>query len=98
MAFRLLNDRIAVIPHGVEETSASGLILGESAQGPLRYGIIAHVGNGHVSEHTGERIPLDFVPGDEVFFVRFGGQPLTVDGTEYIFLNPNEIIGVVERA
>jgi len=93
MPFNLLDDRVAVIVDEVEETSASGLILTDSAMSPLRYGVVSHVGEGHVSEALGQIIAPLVEPGDRVFFHRASGQPLTIEGVEYVILGPREIIG-----
>ena len=95
MPFNLLDDRVAVIVDEIEETSASGLILTDSAMSPLRYGVVSHVGEGHVSEALGQIIAPLVEPGDRVFFHRASGQPLTIEGTEYVILAPREIIGRV---
>lgn len=93
MTFALNDDRVAVRVDEVEETTTSGLILTEGGQSPLRYGVVTHVGNGHVSEVTGEWIAPPFEVGQRVFFHRASGQMLAVDGAEYLFLAPREIIG-----
>lgn len=94
MAFRLLHDRVAVIADEVSEMTESGLIIGEAAQSPLRYGTVANVGTGHVSEHTSDLVPMIVSEGDRVFFNRFSGQPLEIDGVEYVILSQAEIIGI----
>jgi chaperonin GroES len=96
MPFRLLEDRIAVVAEELPDTTESGLIITESAQSVLRYGAVALVGIGHRSEESGELIPMDVAVGDRVFFHRASGQPLDIEGTEYVFLSPREIIGVCE--
>ena len=96
MSFRLLHDRIAVIADEIPETSASGLILTEAAQSPLRYGTVAQVGHGHYSEALNEPIMIPLSEGDRVFFHRSSGQPLEIDDTEYVILSSSEIIGVTE--
>jgi chaperonin GroES len=93
MMFQLNDDRIAVIADEVEETSASGLILTDSAMSPLRWGVVSHVGIGHISETLGEIIAPLIEQGDRVFFHRASGQPLTIEGVEYVILAPREIIG-----
>ena len=96
MSFRLLEDRIAVIAEKLQETTESGLIVTESAQPVLRYGVVAFVGVGHRSRESGALIPMDVAVEDRVFFHRASGQPLEIEGTEYVFLSPQEIIGVCE--
>jgi chaperonin GroES len=94
MSFRLLHDRIAVIPDLVAETTESGLIIGEAVLSPLRYGTVANVGTGHVSEHTSELVPMILSVDDRVFFHRASGQPLEINGVEYVILSQAEIIGI----
>jgi len=95
MDFELLEDRIAILADEVEETTESGLIITESAQPVLRFGTIAKTGLGRRSEHTGEPIGYDVAEGDRVFFHRSSGQPLEIEGVEYIIITPRELIGVV---
>jgi chaperonin GroES len=96
MSFRLLDERVAVIADPLEEQTDSGLFVPESGQSPLRYGVVAKIGSGRRSEHTGEPVPMDVQPGDKVFFPRLAGQPLKVEDVEYVFLSPREIMGVVD--
>lgn len=94
MSFRLLHDRIAVLAEEVAETTASGLIVTEAAQTPLRYGVVTHVGQGIRSAETNEPVSLDVAEGDRVFFHRVSGQPLEIEGVEYVILSNAEIIGI----
>ena len=97
MTFQLLHERIAVIADELSDTTESGLIVTEAALPVLRYGEVAQVGKGRRSEHTNEHISIDVAEGDRVFFHRASGQPLEIEGIEYVFLSPNEIIGIEER-
>ena len=95
MAHKLQGDRVSVIADPVVTTTASGLELPESAVNNVpRYGTVAEVGTGHRSEQTGELIPIDLEPGDRVFFHRVSGEVWEIEGTDYLVLNPREIIGV----
>jgi chaperonin GroES len=94
MSFRLLHDRIAVLADEIPETTESGLIISEAAQSPLRHGKVATVGQGHRSEHTNEPVALDVQEGDRIFFHRASGQPLEIEGIEYVILSNAEIIGI----
>lgn len=91
MAFRLNDDRVAVLADEISETTETGLIVPDSGQNPIRYGIVSNVGTGRRSD-TG-RVPIDFEVGQRVFFHRFSGQVMEIEGTEYVMLAPNEIIG-----
>lgn len=96
MSFRLLHDRIAVIADEWSEVTESGLIVTEAAQPVLRYGTVANVGTGHVSEHTSELVPMILQVDDRVFFHRASGQPLEIEGVEYVILSQAEIIGIAQ--
>lgn len=94
MAFNILHDRVVVVPEKVEERSlSSGLVLID--EGYIQFGTITHVGPGRVSELNGEQLHLDLKEGDRVFFPRAAGRPFTVDGTDYLLLTHEELVGVM---
>ena len=98
MTFRLLEDRVAVIADEIKETTESGLVLlpDSAAQEPIRYGTVHAVGEGHKSDYTGVCVHPGVIEGDRVFFNRHSGSTLEIDGTEYLFLNKSEIIGIAD--
>jgi chaperonin GroES len=93
MAFRLNDDRVAVLADEVSETTEAGLFVPDSGQNPLRYGVVMVVGSGRRSD-TG-RVPIDFLEGERVFFHKHSGQPMEIEGVTYVVLAPAEIIGTV---
>lgn len=95
MAFRLLGERIAVIADEVDDKTDFGLIIPEGSSGEalLRYGTVAVVSIGRRSE-AGNLVPIDIEKGDRVFFHKLSGVPMKLDGTEYVFLSPSEIVGI----
>lgn len=94
MPFRLNDDRVAVLADAVSEVTETGLFVPDSGQNPLRYGVVAVVGSGRRAD-TG-RVPIDFLVGERVFFHKHSGQPMEIEGLEYVVLAPAEIIGVVD--
>jgi chaperonin GroES len=94
MPFRLNDDRVAVLADAVSEVTETGLFVPDSGQNPLRYGVVAVVGSGRRAD-TG-RVPIDFLVGERVFFHKHSGQPMEIEGLEYVVLAPAEIIGVVQ--
>ena len=96
MSFRLFHNAVALIADEVAETTASGLIVAESAQSPLRYGTVTHVGSGDRSPYTGEIVVTDLAVGARVFFSRFSGQTLRIEDVDYLVLGFNEIAGIVD--
>ena len=96
MGFKLLEDRVAILAEEVKETNDSGLYVPESGQEVLRYGTVHAVGEGHKSEYTGICVSPGVIEGDRVFFNRHSGSTLEIDGTEYLFLDKREIIGIAD--
>ncbi len=98
MGFKLLEDRVAIIAEEVKETTESGLVLlpDSAAQEPIRYGTVHAVGEGHKSDYTGVCVYPGVNPGDRVFFNRHSGSTLEIEGTEYLFLDKREIIGIAD--
>ena len=98
MTFRLFEDRIAVLADPEKDTTESGIVLlpDSNALEQMRYGTVAVVGAGHVSDYTGTRVIVDLEVGDRVFFNRHSGSPITIDDVEYLFLNAREIVGVLD--
>lgn len=94
VAFKLNDDRVAVCAEEASETTEGGLYVPDGGQNPLRYGVVAAVGTGRRAD-TG-RVPIDFEAGERVFFHRHSGQPMEIEGDEYVILAPQEIIGTVE--
>jgi chaperonin GroES len=99
MAFSLKGNRIAVDAEPVNTKTESGLELPDSVlTNEPRYGTVVAVGTGNRSDMTGELVAPDITVGDRVFFHRMSGEKWKIDGTEYLVLGANEIIGVSETS
>ena len=73
MSLHPLDDRIVVRPGESEETTASGLVIPDTAKEKPQQGEVLAVGPGRRSEDTGELIPLDVKVGDTVVYSKYGG-------------------------
>src|SRR4030088_2487086 len=73
MKLKPLGDRLIVRAIEEEETTKSGIVLPDTAKEKPQKGKVLAVGDGKISEHTGERIPLDVSEGDEVLYSKYGG-------------------------
>ena len=97
MNIRPLHDRIVV--KRIEETAektASGLFIPDSAKEKPQQGEVVAVGNGKINEKTGERTPLDVKAGDRILFGKYSGSDIKIDGTEYLIMREDEVLGVLE--
>jgi chaperonin GroES len=82
-----LDDRIVVRPGESEETTASGLVIPDTAKEKPQQGEVLAVGPGRRADNTGEIIPLDVAVGDTVVYSKYGGTEITVDGEELLILS-----------
>ena len=95
MKLKPLGDRLIVKPVEEEETTASGLVLPETAKEKPQKGTVLAVGDGAVAE-DGSRRALDVSEGDEVLYSKYGGTELTVEGDEVLVLRESDILAKVK--
>jgi chaperonin GroES len=96
MSLKPLDDRIVVEPNEAEQTTASGLVIPDTAKEKPQQGKVLAVGPGKRAESTGELIPLDVKVGDTVLYSKYGGTEVTVDGKELLILSSRDVLAVVE--
>lgn len=96
VAIKPLEDRIVIKQVEAEQTTASGLVIPDSAKEKPQEGEVVAVGPGRVSDN-GTRIPLDVAVGDVVIYSKFGGTEVKHGGDEYLVLSARDILAVVTR-
>ena len=93
---RPLEDRVLIqVNEDAEQTTASGLVIPDTAKEKPQQGSVIAVGPGKRSEQTGEQIPLDVSEGDTVLFSKYGGTEVKVEGEEYMILSSRDILAVI---
>ena len=97
MNLQPLGDRIVVRPGESEETTASGLVIPDTAKEKPQQGEVLAVGPGARSEQTGEIIPLDVKTGDTVVYSKYGGTEITVEGEDLLILSSRDVLAVVKK-
>ena len=95
MNIRPLHDRIIVERLEEETTTASGIIIPDSAKEKPVQGNVIAVGKGKVTE-DGKVLPLDVKVGDKVLFGKYSGTEVKLDGKEFLMMREDDILGVVE--
>ena len=95
MNLKPLDDRIVVRANEAEQTTASGLVIPDTAKEKPQQGEVLAVGPGRRSDNTGEIIPLDVQVGDTVVYSKYGGTEITVGGEDVLILSSRDILAVV---
>ncbi len=90
-----LDDRVVVKASEAEQTTASGLVIPDTAKEKPQEGTVIAVGPGRISD-AGERIPLDVSEGDTVVYSKYGGTEIKLSGEEYLILSARDILAIVE--
>ncbi|CEH09514.1 MAG: co-chaperone GroES [Propionibacterium sp.] len=91
-----LEDRVLVEPLEAETTTASGLVIPETAKEKPQEGKVLAVGSGRVDD-KGVRVPMDVKEGDVVVFSKYGGTEVKYNNTDYLLLNARDILAVVVK-
>jgi chaperonin GroES len=91
MKLKPLGDRLIVKPIEEEETTASGIVLPDTAKEKPQKGKVVAVGDGAVNE-DGNRRPLDVAAGDEVLYSKYGGTEVTVEGDDLLVLRESDVL------
>jgi chaperonin GroES len=92
MKLKPLGDRLIVKPIEEEETTASGIVLPDTAKEKPQKGQVVAVGDGKWDEDGEKRIPLDVAEGDEVLYSKYGGTEVTVEGDELLVLRESDVL------
>jgi chaperonin GroES len=95
MKIRPLHDRVIVKRVEAERTTASGIVIPDSAGEKPDQGEIIAVGNGKIMD-DGKVRPMAVKAGDRVLFGKYSGQTVKVDGEELLVMREEDIMGVVE--
>lgn len=95
MNLQPLEDRIVVRPGAAEETTASGLVIPDTAKEKPQQGEVLAVGPGKRSEQTGDLIPVDVNVGDTVVYSKYGGTEITSGGEDLLILSARDVLAIV---
>ena len=96
ISIKPLEDRIVIRQVEAEQTTASGLVIPDTAKEKPQEGEVIAVGPGRVDDN-GNCIPVDVKVGDVVIYSRYGGTEVKYDGQEFQILSSRDVLAVVER-
>jgi chaperonin GroES len=92
-----LEDKILVQANEAETTTASGLVIPDTAKEKPQEGTVVAVGPGRWDEDGEKRIPLDVSEGDVVIYSKYGGTEIKYNGEEYLILSARDVLAVVNK-
>src|ERR1700761_1220120 len=92
-----LEDKILVQANEAETTTASGLVIPDTAKEKPQEGTVVAVGPGRWDEDGAKRIPVDVSEGDTVIYSKYGGTEIKYNGEEYLILSARDVLAVVSK-
>ncbi len=96
MKVKPLHDRVIIERVEAESKTAGGIIIPDNAKEKPQQGEVIAVGAGKVLE-DGKKAPLEVKKGDRVLFGKYSGTEIKIDGTEYLMMKEEDILGIVVK-
>ncbi|HOB75216.1 MAG TPA: co-chaperone GroES [Phycisphaerae bacterium] len=93
---RPLDDRVVVKQGEAEERTAGGIVLPDTAKEKPQRGTVVAAGPGKLLD-SGNRGALSVKVGDEVFYAKYAGSDVEVDGEKYVILRESDVLAVIEK-
>ncbi|MBE7324915.1 co-chaperone GroES [Nocardioides sp. Y6] len=90
-----LEDRIVVKPLEAEQTTASGLVIPDTAKEKPQEGEVVAVGPGRFADNGSDRLPVDVAVGDKVIYSKYGGTEVKYSGEEFLILSARDVLAIV---
>lgn len=94
VSIKPLEDKVVIKSAGAEQTTASGLVIPDTAQEKPQEGEVLAVGPGRIDDN-GNRVPLDVKVGDNVIYSKYGGTEVKHGGEDYLILSARDILAVI---
>jgi chaperonin GroES len=92
-----LGDRLVVEPIEAEETTASGILLPETAKEKPQEGKVIAAGPGRLDD-SGKRVAMEVKVGDIVLYAKYAGTEIKLDGDDKVLiLKESDVLALVER-
>ena len=95
MKFKPLGERALVQIVEREETTASGIVLPDTAKEKPQTAKVVAVGEGKLDKDD-QRVPVEVSQGAVIVFAKYSGTEISLDGEDYMILDADDILGIVE--
>ncbi len=96
MNVRPLGDKIIVQREEAATQTESGIFLPESAKDKPKTGKVIALGDGNLNKDTGDYLPFTVKKGETVIFSSYAGTEIKIDGSEYLIMTEDDILGIVD--
>lgn len=96
VSIKPLEDRIVVRPLDAEQTTASGLVIPDTAKEKPQEGEVLAVGDGKYDD-SGKRVPVDVSVGDKVLYSKYGGTEVKYDNEDLLILSARDVLAIIEK-
>ena len=96
ISIKPLEDRIVVQTAEAEQTTASGLVIPDTAKEKPQEGKVVAVGPGRIDD-SGNRVPVDVAEGDVGIYSKYGGTEVSYAGEDYLILSARDVLAVVTK-
>ncbi len=96
MAVKPLEDRVLVKQREAEEKTAGGIVLPDTAKEKPQRGTVEAVGPGKLL-NSGSRAQVSLKKGDEVFYGKYAGTEVEIDGQRFVILRESDVLAVLEK-
>ena len=96
MAVQPLDDRVLVKQSEAEERTAGGIVLPDTAKEKPQRGKVISAGPGKLLD-SGKRAKMSLKKGDAVFYGKYSGTEVKIDGEEYVILHESDVLAIIEK-
>lgn len=96
MKVKPLGDKVLVQRAEAQDRTESGIYLPESAKDKPKEGQVVATGAGLLNKETGEYMPFTVSKGDRVLFTSYAGTEVKIEGTEYLIMTEDDILGIID--
>ncbi len=96
MAVKPLDDRVLVKQSEAEEKTAGGIVLPDTAKEKPQRGKVVATGPGKMLD-SGKRAAMSVKKGDEVYYGKYTGTEVKIDGDNYVILRESDVLAVVQK-
>ena len=96
MAVKPLDDRVLVKQSVAEEKTPGGIVLPDTAREKPQRGTVVAVGPGKLLEN-GQRGKMSLKKGDEVYYGKYAGTEIKIDGEEHVILRESDVLAIIEK-